>query len=166
MSASLSNFSSEVTGSRLSLNGLSGNCSLNREHSDNYGLQLLDACLTNGSFSVSSLISNELSKVYNLLIDIPGLIGTNATAITMKNANFSVKKNSFTFKGKVNLGISANITIEGKSNYEIDENRVTIRIDKAKASFINIKKKLFEELEKSETETLRVESPYIYIYLK
>ena len=166
MSTSLTNFNSEVKGSRMALKGLSGNCSLNRDHTDNYGLQILDACLTNSRFSISSLISNEISKAYDLLIDVPGMIGVNATAVTIKNAKFSSKRNSFTFKGKVNLGISANITIEGKSNYEIDKNRVSVRIDKAKASFINIKKKLFEELEKSETDTLRVESPYIYIYLK
>ncbi len=166
MSASLNTFDSEITGSKMNIKKFVGNCTLNREHSGNYGLQLLDACLTNSSFNVSSLLSSKLSEVYNLFVDVPGFEGINASEVTVNNATLAVKKNAFTFKGKVNMGISANVTIAGKSLYEVDKKRVSIKVDTAKASFINIKNKLFQELEKSETETLKVDNPYIYIYLK
>lgn len=166
MTASLNTFNSEVAGSRMNLKKFSGHCSLNRDHSGQYGLQLLDACLTNSNFSISYLLSSKLSQVYNVLIDIPGIEGMTASEVTLENAVLSVKRNSFNFKGRVNMGMSANIKIEGKTNFETDKSRVSIKIDKAKASFINIKNKLFQELEKSETEVLKVENPYIYIYLK
>ncbi|WP_417336245.1 hypothetical protein [Halobacteriovorax marinus] len=166
LNTGLTSFHSEFAGESLQIKKFQGKCNFNRAHNESYGLQVLDACLTNSSFSISYLLSSKVNKLYDILLDLPGFEGINASEVSLSNANLNIKKNSFSFKGKVNMGISANVTIAGKSEYDIKENRVVIKVDKAKASFINIKNKLFQELEKSETETLKVDNPYIYILLK
>lgn len=164
MKTSVESFKSDIAGSYTDLRGFSGSCKFNRDHNDQYGLQILDACLTNSSFKISYLQSVKLALMQEIFIEVPGLQGVLSNQTILKNASISISSNSFSFSGKVDMGMSANVKISGTS--ELESDRVKIKIDKAKASFFNIKNKLFDELEKSETEKFRVQNPYIYIYLK
>ncbi|WP_372655807.1 hypothetical protein [Halobacteriovorax sp.] len=166
MNGSIDFMSSNVADSEMNIQKLSAKCYENRAFPEMYGLQLLDACLTNSKFSVSYFRSNQLSSAYNILLELPGIENVVASDISIKNATLSTSKNSFKFAGKVDLGISANIKIEGKSQLDKENNKVILKIDKAKASFLNIKGRLFDELKKSESKTFKVNEPYIYIYLK
>ncbi|GEM_PF-5704805 len=166
MNTSVDFMSSNIAGSEMNIQKFSAKCYENRNFSNMYGMQILDACLTNSTFTVSYFRSSQLSSAYNILLDLPGIENVVATDISIKNAKLTTSKNSFKFSGKVDLGMSANIKIEGKSQLDAENDKVIIKIDKAKASFINIKGRLFDELKKSESKTFKVSEPYLYFYLK
>lgn len=162
LSASVGTFTSVVEYSDTSLRGLSVNCSEARVF-ENYGHQILDGCLTNSQMNLSYFKSSSSRKLLNILEDLPGIRASNTV---VKNGSIKISNKSFNMIAEVDIGMSAKVKIEGKTEFQDDQKRVVIRIDKAKASFINIKNKIFDELKKSESDTFKVQNPYLYILLK
>jgi hypothetical protein len=162
LNAKIDSLYSIVEDSDTNLSGFSAKCNEAREF-ESYGHQLLDACLTNSTFTINYLKTESSRKVLNILEDIPG---ARASTTIVKNGSININSNSFKINAKIDIGMSAKVKIEGTSEFQVDKNRVAIRIDKAKASFMNIRNKIFTELKKSENETLKVQKPYIYLLLK
>lgn len=121
----------------------------------------LDNCLKKGSLKVSEMSMGTAALVTQVL----SFVNVNAASTTVANLNLNFSGNDFTLEAKAKLSISVNIKGEGRVEYlpAGSDYNLKIRIDKLKASFLNIKDDLFKELEKSEDEKLKVESPYIYV---
>lgn len=162
VNASIKNFSSIIEYSETNLRDFTASCRENRTF-ENYGYQLMDACLSNASYTLGFFETESTRKILNIFEGLPGV---RASKIGVKEGKISVNSNSFKINAKVDIGMSAKVKIEGKSKFEEDKKRVSIRIDKAKASFLNIKKQIFNELRKSQSDTLKVEEPYIYLLVK
>ncbi|WP_127717919.1 hypothetical protein [Halobacteriovorax sp. HLS] len=162
LSASIGTFNSVVEYSDTALRGLNVNCSKARMF-ENYGHQVLDACLTNSKVNLTYFKTSSSRKILNILEELPGV---RASTTVVKNGTITISNKSFNMVAEVDIGMNAKVKIEGKTEFEDDKKRVSIRIDKAKASFLNIKNKIFDELKKSESDTFRVQKPYLYIMLK
>lgn len=161
LNASIESFSSAVQYSDTNLRSFSATCSEKRIF-ENYGHQVIDACLTNANLTMAYFKTTSTRKILNIFADLPGI---KASTTVVQNASIKILNNKFKMQAKVDLGMSAKVKIEGISEFQDQHNRVAIRIDKAKASFLNIKNKIFEELKKSQSDTFKVEKPYIYILM-
>ena len=104
---------------------------------------LLHSCLNNKStLSLRKMAQNKVKAMNSL-----------------NNINFNMRKNSFTFSLTSGLRINGN----GKIWYLADENLVKIRVDRAKWKFMNVKNRLFNELKAMESDTVKVQNPWIII---
>ncbi|OUR98741.1 hypothetical protein A9Q84_04830 [Halobacteriovorax marinus] len=165
LSSSINSLYTNLDDSSMSLNNFSLQCSESRFF-ENYGIQIIDGCLKNGKIQLKYLKSTTSRKILNILDEVPEFLGVYANDTIVKDAKLTINNHKFSFVGKIQMGMSAKVKISGHSEYQKENNRIAIRIDKAKASFINIKNKIFEELKKSESDTMKVKKPYIYLLLK
>lgn len=123
---------------------------------------LLAACLKNGNFSLGRFNMRSLdSQFYNILDESP--LGSDMSLESIK-LNISNHRMKGELKGNVTKGVT--VKIEGASWYNPNNNEVKIKIDKAKAGWLNVKGTIFKELGKIQSENLRVNEPYIFFYLK
>ena len=81
------------------------------------------------------------------------------SAAPVDNINIWANKNVLRFSLKNGVWIKG----DGAIFYDEDQKLVRIRIDKAKAGFLNVTGKLFAELKKLEGETMTVKRPWIEI---
>lgn len=103
---------------------------------------LIESCLQNGRLSVSSLKFDE-TRIRDFLIK----------------------------SGNKDLYFAANVSGIGKikgygsSVYLKDQLTLRVKIDKVKLSFLNITSRFFDEIKDLESDSVRVEKPYLYIKL-
>lgn len=124
------------------------NLSLNCAHAGNQyqdlASELLDACLNNSADLSTSAISFS-----------------NARGTTLSRLNFDIRKN------KLNFSVNVGVTVKGDGQvwYEHGNKMIRIKIDRAKAGFLNVRGKLFNELKALESNKIRVHEPWIEIEL-
>lgn len=124
------------------------NLNLNCKHAgNNYGnltSELLDACLNNNANFNTSSISFS-----------------NARGTTLNKLNFDIRQN------KLNFSVNVGVTVKGDGQiwYEHENKVIKIKIDKAKAGFLNVRGKLFSELKALESNKIHVQEPWIEIEL-
>lgn len=105
-----------------------------------------------------SLVS-DLMQTLNL--GLPSIQATNR----FENVEIDIKNNDFTAAVTTKVVINATIRMNGKTYFDKDEERVRIRIDRARAGFLNVTSMLFDELEKISSEKVQVNRPWISIDL-
>ena len=158
---SLGSAAANDTEFNLGINGGSINCTRIQELTDIKD-DLLNACLKNGNFSINRFnMQSAGSQFYNILNEAP--LGSD---IKLESIRLNISNNSLRGELKGNVTQDVKVKIEGGSWYNPANNEIKLRIDKAKAGWFNVKKTLFKELSKMQSDTLKVRSPYIYFYLK
>ena len=108
---------------------------------------IINSCLTGGTLDASQITLN--SEVEELAEDsvhslVAGLLSSiNETKKTeFKSLDLDIVDHKFKLKVKADVGMKATIKAEGTTNYNIELERIELRLDKAKASFFNIKEKI------------------------
>ncbi len=151
----------------LFIQALSGHCLKNRKFlSANEAL--LDACLTNTQLIFKKIFfsENKIAFIHSFFAGVFPQITTLGQTTILEKGQFKIVKGKlkgeFDFRGDLNVGVR----LWGHSQYNSVEKTIIVRLDKVKASFLNITKKVFAELEKNESETFIVQRPFIYIKLK
>lgn len=139
-----------------SLSNLNLNCKI-----PGPGLRPLENCLQSGALNISSF---EMDQANSLSFAL-NAISVSATDASFKNLELTLRNGSFELELRATLSVSVTIKGEGKIEYlpagqDFD---LRIKIDKLKASFLNIRDDLFKELKKNESEKLKIQEPYIYI---
>lgn len=130
---------------------------------------IIETCLKKGSVSLPliELTSNKSSvqwiKSFFSTIEIPQL--TSQTRI--ENIGLVTSNGAFSLFLRANLSISANIKVYGRMDLKKESGRteLRLRLDKAKASFFTITNKVFEAIENSPVNGIRVERPYVIVDL-
>lgn len=166
VSLSLSELRGSGQGSSLLLNTLKGDCQGGQSAND-FLMALVESCSTNGNLSFRELVSastvrsqNKLLEFFRSILGVRG--GTRgASSLNLENFNLNVKNKKFTLSVKAHLDISATVKAEGSFQYT--QNSVRIKIDKVKASFLNITNKVFDELDKIQNPNVVVSRPYVTI---
>jgi hypothetical protein len=139
----LNNFQGKTAKDTIAVRSLKLECS----HSGMVGQveeELMDSCLNFqgkinlGSFSQSKQKGSSLSRL-----------------------NVSIKNNRVTFSLKSGVTIRGN----GYSWYYPDQKLIKVRIDRAKAGPLNVKSRLFGELNKLSSDQIKVQNPWIEIDL-
>lgn len=141
-------------------------CTRDKVHSDITD-DLLSACLKNASLSVNNMRLNSGKSEF--VSFVPSEFGEiDILGSSIKIDNLSINIGGHNFKGQVKGDVTKGMKVkfEGQTHYFIDKKQIRVKLTKAKAGFINVKKTLFKELKKAQSETLTVREPYIYIQLK
>lgn len=156
---------------RLNLSKLSSNCQHTRSQLSGFLDNLLESCL-NGTARLrinsfqnedKSLFSDN-SQLTRFIHILQGLqVKTPEPQQELEDIELDIQNNSFEARLKTKIVFNTTVKAEGKSYYDSDEKVIRLRIDKAKAGFINVKDKIFEELEKNQGPKLRVERPWVYL---
>tara|TARA_R110000868_G_scaffold86182_3_gene241722 strand:+ start:6130 stop:6921 length:792 start_codon:yes stop_codon:yes gene_type:complete len=145
---------------RINVEGLSAQCS--------GASDLIQSCL-NGSASIrlsklnyqSALRSDQFQAILDALTRALDITGRGDTEV--KSLKLDISNNKFKGEVSVSIGISATVKFEGLVSYDANEKKTSIRLDKAKASFLDVRGKIFDELEEAQSETFIVQRPWIYI---
>ena len=167
VSLELESLQGSGSGQALDLQKLKGDCQ-GRNLNGDFFQNLIAACTSQGSLAFKSLVTRETvrrnqASLYSFLENILKGIqkNNNQSSVTLENFNLEVRNKKYELKVKANLSISATIKAEGSFDYQQD--RVRIRIDKVKASFLTITGKVFDELEKIQSQNIVVNRPYVTI---
>ncbi|OIQ19584.1 MAG: hypothetical protein BM556_03615 [Bacteriovorax sp. MedPE-SWde] len=148
-----------------SFNGASINCNREKVY-DDVTDDLLSACLKSASVSLNNLRLNTGKSEFVSII--PNEYGDGeilGSQISLDKLRININNHSFSgqIKGDVTKGMK--VKFEGQTHYFQAKRQVRIKLTKAKAGFINVKKTLFKELRKAQSDTMKVNAPYIYIQL-
>ncbi len=131
----------QSTDSSLDITRLSIDCGY-KSSNDTFTNELLDSCFNNsGDISLGSYKSDGKEVV--------------------GDTEFTIRNNSMTFQMK-----AQGLKIKGNGKTYFQNNQVRIRVDKAKVGFLNVRGRLFKELEKLESEKVSVNEPWIEFQLK
>lgn len=168
VSLSLKELSGRGIGQSLRLVSLDGQCR-GAGHNGDFFQNPLEACTNSGTLKFRELNTQEAltrngTSLYQFLEKVlENLFPLKATqsSVTLKDFDLKVRNKSFDLKVKADLSISATIKAEGSFSYS--EDRVRIKIDKVKASFLTITGKVFDELEKIQSPNFVVNRPYVTI---
>jgi hypothetical protein len=129
----------------------------------------LESCLKRGSLKANLIEFSNAAKSSSWMKSFFTAVLTNeATSKTgLEKLDFSISNGSFNLKLRAKLDISANIKGEGKIELRgaAGSRELRIRIDKVKASFLNVTKKVFEAIEDNPIDGVRVARPYVYLDL-
>lgn len=125
------------------------------------GQMPLENCLQKGALRMSQFNMGSSGLVNQVL----GFMAMNQSTTSLSNMELDFNRNAFTLEAKAKLSLTVTIKGEGAIEYMEASSPydLRIRIDKFKASFLNIKDDLFNELKKSEGPNLKVAPPYIYV---
>lgn len=105
----------------------------------------IDACIYSGTLTLAKL--NSASRALEVSeVDV---------AIIKGKTNFEVK-----------IGGIGKIKGNGTTTHLPDEGTIRIKVDSVKLGILSITGQFFSQLEANESETLRVERPYIYVVYK
>lgn len=132
---------------------------------------LIESCL-NGQGSirlgavnyVSALRQDTYRDVLQALaraLEVPA----RASELSVQNLKLDVANKKFKGEVSIKASISATVKFEGLISYSTEDKKIAIRLDKAKALFLDVRGKIFDELEKVQSESLEVRRPWIYITL-
>lgn len=141
LSLSTQRFATQSTDSAMDISRLAIQCSY-EDRDDEFMNEILHSCFNrSGNLSLGGFSSDGKE--------------------VLTDTQFTIRNNSMNFQMRAQgLKIKGN----GKTYYENDQLR--IRIDKAKVGFLNVRGRLFKELEKLESSTVSVHEPWIEIDLK
>ena len=120
---------------------------------------LLSACLSNSKISLGeAYFMSEDSEFYSLYDEYEIMGDT----FDLQDLDVNVRNGKLKAEFRSSLSKGIKVKIEAETSYDTQNKRVVINLRKAKASFLNIKNTIFNELEKMDTEGLEVQRPYIY----
>jgi hypothetical protein len=149
-----------VSNDRMSLSGVKGNCHINSNSNASFEKFVINTCTTNATLNMAEFKQNKASFIEKVL-QMKSKGGTR-----LSNLNLQISNHNLRAKVKVHAQLTVTAKIEGHVEYLGDKNTLALRIDKARASFLNIKKKIFEEVEQMNDPNITVERPYIYFKLE
>ncbi len=140
VAVSANSLKSQSTDSSLDVSRLAINCAY-QSSNDTFINEVLDSCFNNkGDVTLGSYKDSGKE-----------VVGDTTLSVRNNTMNFQMKAQGLKIKGN------------GKTYFE--NNQIRIRVDKAKVGFLNVRGRLFNELEKLESEKVSVNEPWIEIQL-
>lgn len=85
---------------------------------------------------------------------------------TVKSLDFKSTQGKFSLTAEVKAAISGKVKANGNLSYDVTKGLLTIKISEVKLGILNVTSQVFKELEKSESEKLKVSKPYVYLTVK
>ncbi len=131
--------------------------------------QFINGCikkmtLKTATFSQSGeegLVSALKTAVENSLDD-QSLLGN----IGVSSLDLKTNAGKYDLSVEVKAQISGKVKSNGNMSYDPASGKLTLKISEVKFGFLNITGKVFDELKKLQSETLKVSEPYVYYSVK
>lgn len=86
--------------------------------------------------------------------------------VSIKNLNLKATGGKFELSADIKAQISGTAKGTGTLKYEAAQKKLTVKISEIKFGFLDVTSKVFDELKKQESATVKVSKPYVYITLK
>lgn len=86
--------------------------------------------------------------------------------VSIKNVNLKMAGGKFDLSADIKAQISGAVKGTGTVKYEAPLRKLTVKISEIKFGFLDVTSKVFDELKKQESATVKVSKPYVYITLK
>ena len=129
--------------------------------------QVINGCIQKMSLKTAALRTDGESGLDQALMKaIDDTHDEFLGGVGIKNLNFRVAAGKFELSAEVNAQVSGTATGSGTIKYEAAVKKLTIKISEVKFGFLDLTSKVFDELKKQESATLKVSKPYVYITIK
>ena len=150
----------------LKLDGLILGCSRDTTHKDDMD-QLIMGCMDQMSLK-SSRFSSESVKSGLVNILTTAFIEASGTKsdVGVNSLELKTQKGKYNLEADVKAHVSGKVKSNGNMSYDPATGKMIIKISEVKFGFLNITGKVFDELEKNESEKLKVKKPYVYYTIK
>lgn len=162
LSLGLTNINATGEGFRTTLKNSRIQCQ-KKERQGSEVEQLLQNCFNHLTLNVDEAYfkSNERS-FYNVTNEYEAL----GDAVDIDGISLKIRNGKFegNLKGNISKGIK--VKFEGRSTYDVDNKIINLKIEKAKAGFFSVRRTIFKELKRFESNTIEVDEPNIYIIIE
>jgi hypothetical protein len=129
--------------------------------------EVLGGCIQRMSFKVSGFSSYPQKGIDFALIEaLNSSSEFKATSLSIKNVDLKINGGKFQLSADVKAQISGTASASGTAKYDAPSKKITIKVSEIKFGFLDLTTQVFDELKKQESETLKVNKPYIYITVK
>jgi len=129
--------------------------------------QALIGCIQKMTFKISSFSSTPQKGIdYAIFEALNSALETNATALSLKNVDLKINSGKFQLGADIKAQISGTASANGTVKYETTEKKIIVKVSEVKFGFLDLTSKVFEELKKQESDSLKINRPYITILMK
>ncbi len=165
----------EIAKMNYEIEAASFNCSgkVSPPKTDDGPKDAFDACTNESNLLMGKLTFAEdslMEKFFRGIVEAsfkPDLKKWNPFRVRyIHNLNLDIKKSKLVGEVKIKSLIDIKFKMEGVISYLENTKEFKIELTKAKAAFIDVKKRIFKELTKLNIKELRVEPPFIYLKIK
>lgn len=129
--------------------------------------QVISGCMKKMSLKSSRFASESVKSGLTKII---GEALSNSTLdkgdIKINDLDLQTKNGKYDLEAEVKAQISGKVKSDGNMSYDPSKGLLTLKISEVKFGFFNITGKVFDELEKNESEKLQVKKPYVYYSIK
>ncbi len=125
-------------------------------------------CADDGVMSAASLLAKEGSAIANAFSDDSETPDENLGVgklkkVHLENLLIQAKNGKFSAEVIFNTLINIRLSMDGELKFDPEKSRFAVKIDKAHAAFLPVKKKVFKIFKSLQIKEITVEEPYIYI---
>ncbi len=162
LSLGLTNINATGEGFRTTLTNSRVQCQKREREGSEYE-QLLQNCFNYLTLNVDkAYFKSDERSFYNVTNEYETL----GDAVEIDGISLNIRNGKFNGHLKGNISKGVKVKFEGRSSYDLDNKIINIKIEKAKAGFFNVRRTIFKELERFESNTIEVDEPNIYIILQ
>lgn len=160
-----------VSASRdLNLRQLSLNCQLPNHHEDSLTQAILNGCLNGrgqASLRLFEMTNRKSQSITQSFFEAMGVNIRNEILSTdrFENVELNIQGDDFSGQITTRVVINATVRLNGKIYYEENNERIRIRVDRARAGLFSVMGTLFDELDKLDSDSIQVQRPWITINL-
>lgn len=129
--------------------------------------QALIGCIQKMTFKISSFSSMPQKGIdYAMMEALNSALETNGTALSLKNVDLKINAGKFQLGADIKAQISGTALANGTVKYEPIEKKIIVKVSEIKFGFLDLTSKVFEELKKQESDSLKINKPFITILIK
>jgi hypothetical protein len=111
---------------------------------------------TNGESGLDQALMKAIDEQHDQILGEVGL----------KNVSLKVNGGKFDLSADIQAQISGTAKSTGSIKYEAAIKKITVKVSEVKFGFLDVTSKVFDELKKQESATLKVSKPYLYLTIK
>jgi hypothetical protein len=127
--------------------------------------QVISGC-TQGMNLKSSRFSSSEEALSKAIVQVVEKEVGPMSGIGVNSLDMRVSGGRYDLSAEIKAQISGKIKSKGELSYDAAKKELRVKISSVKYGFFNITSKVFDELEKKESEKMKVSKPYVYFKLK
>lgn len=128
--------------------------------------QVITGCIQKMDFKTGSLSTQGEGFDQALMRGFDESHDEFKSSMTVKNVDFRVNGGKFDLSAEIKAQISGKAKGNGTIQYDASAKKITVKISSVKFGILDVTSKVFDELKKQESETVKVNKPFVYITIK
>jgi hypothetical protein len=127
--------------------------------------EFIQGCIQKMNMKSSSFSSSDSNNIFGALKNSLSA-AVQSKSLSIKSIDLKAVNGKFDLSADVKAQISGTAKANGNLSYDQATKVLTIKISDVKFGILNVTTKVFDELKKQESATLKVNKPYVYYQLK